>query len=108
MRLDIISFVVSYHSLARYIWCLDVDVVLSSEKPRAKLRDSFTHQSEEIDAAEDVSSTTAAAMEFKEPIISQRSQTLKDIIRIHEQGSLSSDYLFNIMPTSTKNLRKKN
>ena len=60
--------------------------MLSSEKPRAKLRDSFAHQSEEIDVAEDTTSTTASATEFKEPIISQRSQTLKDIIRIHEQG----------------------
>lgn len=65
---------------------LDAEVVLSSEKPRAKLRDSFTHQSEEVNMTEDVTSINASAIEFKEPIISERSQTLKDIIRIHEQG----------------------
>ena len=51
------------------------------EKPRAKLRDTFTSS---IDTDTDAD---------REPIISERSQALREIIRIHEQG----DYFGNLI-----------
>lgn len=46
------------------------------EVPRAKLRDTFTSST---DAESDA--------DRQEPIISERSQALREIIRIHEQGN---------------------
>ena len=59
------------------------------EKPRLKLRDTFTTNAAGGDggAREDGGS---AATEFKEPIINERSQALREIIRHHEQGTVEA------------------
>ena len=50
-----------------------------TEKPRLKLRDTFTT---------DATASADDAIEFKEPIINERSQALREIIRHHEQGAI--------------------
>jgi len=62
--------------------CLtEVEPPPSADKPRAKLRDTFTTPSyEETDE-------TDSSLSDREPIISERSQALKDIIRRHEHGN---------------------
>ena len=60
------------------------------EKPRLKLRDTFTTNAAaggDGGAQEDGGS---AATEFKEPIINERSQALREIIRHHEQGTVKT------------------
>ena len=59
------------------------------EKPRLKLRDTFTTTASAADGgAQEDGGSGSAATEFKEPIINERSQALREIIRHHEQGRI--------------------
>ena len=53
------------------------------EKPRLKLRDSFTNDSTDAD-------TTTGGPDQQQPIIGERSQALREIIRIHQQAATES------------------
>lgn len=63
--------------------------MMTVEKPRLKLRDTFTTQT--ADGGIIGEDGGSAATEFKEPIINERSQALKEIIRHHEQGNKNTN-----------------